>query len=118
MLRRRPGIAVVPAMQGGLATELAAEHEPDLIVLDLHLPDLPGGQVLQRLRADARTRDIPVVVASADATPGRVRQLREEGAFDYITKPLDLRHFLKVVDAAMAHRDSMRQQGQEFTCPD
>jgi CheY-like chemotaxis protein len=104
MLRRRPGIAVLPAMQGGLAIELAHEHQPEVIVLDLHLPDLPGREVLHRLRADPRTRDIPVVIASADATPGRVRQLREEGAFAYVTKPLDLQQFLDVVDAALAER--------------
>ena len=101
MLRRRPGISVLPAMQGGLAIELANRHRPDVIVLDLHLPDLSGREVLHRLQADPRTRDIPVVIASADATPGRVRQLREDGAFEYITKPLDLGHFLAVVDAAL-----------------
>ncbi|CAN5592808.1 hypothetical protein BH23ACT7_BH23ACT7_00640 [soil metagenome] len=108
MLRRRPGIAVLPAMQCGLAIELAREHQPDVIVLDLHLPDVSGREVLHRLRADPRTRDIPVVVASADATPGRVRQLQQEGAFAYVTKPLDLQQFLEVVDAALAHRGATR----------
>jgi len=103
MLRQRPGIAVLPAMQGKLATELAAEHHPDVIVLDLHLPDVSGREVLNRLLADPRTRDIPVVIASADASPGRLRQLREQGAFDYVTKPLDLRQFLEVLDAALEH---------------
>lgn len=101
MLRRRPDISVLPAMLGQLAIDLAHEHQPDLIVLDLHLPDLSGREVLNRLRSDPRTRGIPVVVASADATPGRVRQLREEGAFDYVTKPLDVQRFLAVVDAAL-----------------
>ena len=105
MLRRRPGISVLPAMQGSLALELAYEHQPDIIVLDLHLPDLSGREVLQRLRADPRTRNIPVVIASADASPGRVRQLREEGAFAYLTKPLDLQQFLDIVDAGLAHHD-------------
>jgi signal transduction histidine kinase/CheY-like chemotaxis protein len=110
MLRRRPTITVLPAMQGRLAIELAREHLPDLILLDLHLPDLSGRDVLYRLKADPSTRDIPVVIASADATPGRARQLRERGAFDYITKPLDLEHFLEVVDAALADRDAARQR--------
>ena len=105
MLRQRPGVSVLPAMQGKLATELASTHHPDVIVLDLHLPDVPGREVLNRLQADPRTRDIPVVIATADATPGRVRQLREQGAFDYITKPLDLSRFLAVVDDAMEQHD-------------
>jgi signal transduction histidine kinase/ActR/RegA family two-component response regulator len=104
MLRQRPGITVLPAMQGGLAIELAQEHRPDVIVLDLHLPDLSGREVMHRLRADPNTRDIPIVIASADATPGRMRQLRQDGAFDYITKPLDLQRFLDVVDAALGRR--------------
>lgn len=105
LLRRRPGTAVIPAMQGRLALELANEHRPDVIVLDLHLPDLTGREVLHRLRADPRTRDIPVIVASADATPSRVRELTELGAFAYITKPLDLARFLELTDAALAGND-------------
>lgn len=101
MLRRRPDVCVLPAMQGGLALELASRHRPDVIVLDLHLPDLPGREVLKRLQADPRTRDIPVVVVSADATRRRAQQLRDDGAFDYLAKPLDLHEFLDVVDAAL-----------------
>ena len=102
MLRRRPGISVLPAMQGNLAIDFATKHQPDVVVLDLHLPDMSGREVLYRLKADPRTRHIPVIIASADATPGRVGQLREDGAFEYITKPLDLGRFLEVVDAALA----------------
>jgi signal transduction histidine kinase/CheY-like chemotaxis protein len=105
MLRRRPEISVLPAMLGQLALDLASEHRPDIVVLDLHLPDLSGREVLNRLQSDPRTRHIPVVIASADASPGRVRQLREEGAFDYVTKPLDVHRFLEVVDAALEQSD-------------
>ncbi|HEX2029706.1 MAG TPA: ATP-binding protein [Nitriliruptorales bacterium] len=105
MLRRRPGVRVLPAMQGRLAIELANEHRPDVIVLDLHLPDVPGHEVLHRLKADLRTRDIPVIIASADASPGRVQGLRDDGAFDYITKPLDVTTFLDAIEAALAIRD-------------
>jgi CheY-like chemotaxis protein len=103
MLRLRPGIiTVLPAMQGTVALDLARDHQPDIIILDLHLPDLPGRDVLARLRADPRTRDIPVIIASADATPSRIRQPRVEGAVDYITKPLDLEAFLDAIDTALA----------------
>jgi CheY-like chemotaxis protein len=80
------------------ALELAASLDPDLILLDLHLPDVTGKEVLHRLRADPATRDIPVVILSADATPGQVKRMRAEGAADYITKPLQVAHFLEVVD--------------------
>ncbi|MEX2290998.1 MAG: ATP-binding protein, partial [Mycobacteriales bacterium] len=108
MLRRRPEISVLPAMLGRLALELASQHLPDIVVLDLHLPDLSGRDVLNRLQSDPRTRHIPVVIASADASPNRVRQLREEGAFDYVTKPLDVHRFLEVVDAALEQPDARR----------
>ncbi len=58
-------------MQGQLGLELAREHAPDLILLDIHLPDLDGDEVLARLQADAATRGIPVVILSADATERR-----------------------------------------------
>jgi signal transduction histidine kinase/ActR/RegA family two-component response regulator len=106
--RRRPDIELMPAMQGGLAVDLATEHLPDLVLLDLHLPDLSGEQVLQRLRADPRTQELTIVIASADATPGRVRQLRDLGADDYIAKPYDVQQFLDVVDRALGHGDASR----------
>ena len=74
---------------------------PDLIQLDLRLPDMPGEEVLRRLRADARTLDIPVIILSADATRERIAQLRAEGVMDYLTKPIDVRGLLRAVDAAL-----------------
>jgi CheY-like chemotaxis protein len=68
ILRSRPDVRVLPAGMGRLGLELAAEHRPDLILLDLHLPDIGGEEVLARLHQDERTREIPVVILSADAT--------------------------------------------------
>ncbi|MBI3976526.1 MAG: response regulator, partial [Armatimonadetes bacterium] len=56
LLARRPGIRLMPAIQGRLAMDLAREHRPDLIVLDLHLPDMPGEEVLRALKEDPQTR--------------------------------------------------------------
>ncbi|HEX8273136.1 MAG TPA: PAS domain S-box protein [Longimicrobiaceae bacterium] len=100
-----PGVTLVPALQGRLGVELALEHAPDLILLDLHLPDIPGDEVLRRLRADPRTRDVPVVVISADAMPNRVQRLLAEGAFAFLTKPIELDLFLETVERALAARD-------------
>jgi CheY-like chemotaxis protein len=90
-------VRLIPAMQGGLGMELAVQHQPDLILLDLHLPDIPGAVVFERLRANPLTRDLPVVVISADATDRQIKRLLDAGAADYLTKPLDLRRFLDVV---------------------
>ena len=75
LLADNPEIRLMTAMQGGLGLELARQHHPDLILLDLHLPDLPGWEVLAQFKADAGTRGIPVVVVSADATPRQVERL-------------------------------------------
>jgi CheY-like chemotaxis protein len=97
ILDSEPGILLVPALQGQLGLELAFEHRPDLILLDLHLPDIPGTEVLRRLQDDARTREIPVVVISADAMQGSVQKLLQSGARAYLTKPLEVDQFLDTV---------------------
>ncbi|MBE2320757.1 PAS domain-containing protein [Solirubrobacter sp. CPCC 204708] len=86
---------LTPAMEGAIVVDRAARHRPDVILLDLHLPDVAGEEVLRRLRADPRTRAIPVVVLSADATPPR---LDVEG---YVTKPLDVGALVDAVRAAL-----------------
>ena len=98
ILAGRPEISLMSALQGQLGIELAWQHSPDLILLDLHLPDMSGDDVLRRLRGDQRTRTTPVVVISADATTGRTQRLLDAGADAYMTKPLDVDDFLRTVD--------------------
>ncbi len=88
-------IDLIPAAQGMLGIELAREHRPDVILLDLHLPDLMGDKVLERLKADPITSEIPVVVLSADATSKQIKHLLANGAREYLTKPIDI---LELVD--------------------
>ncbi len=98
ILTQRTGIELITAMQGSLGLELARSQHPDLVLLDLNLPDMPGVEVLRRLRADVATASIPVVVISADATARQVERLRQEGAADFLSKPFDVGQFLAVVD--------------------
>jgi PAS domain S-box-containing protein len=98
ILAHRPEVELITAMQGGLGLDLARQHRPDLVLLDLHLPDVPGAEVLQRLRAAPETAGIPVVVISADATPGQIERWLADGAQAYLTKPLDVPRLLQVVD--------------------
>ena len=98
LLRHRPGMRLIDAMQGSLGLELAVQHQPDVILLDVHLPDVSGDVVLQRLKADPRTAAIPVVVVSADATSGQMERFKSAGAHDYLTKPLDVSRLLEVID--------------------
>ncbi len=98
---RRP-VEILPAIQGRLGVELARQHHPDVILLDLHLPDMGGEVVLAQLKADPATAPIPVVIVTADATPGRARRLLSAGAFACVTKPFDVPEFLRTVEAALA----------------
>ena len=98
---RRPGWKLITAMQGSLGLDLARQHRPDLVLLDLGLPDLPGEEVLRLLREDPRTQDIPVIVVSADATPTQIRKLMAAGAMAYLTKPIDVRRFLALMDETL-----------------
>jgi PAS domain S-box-containing protein len=102
ILARRPDVEVVPAMHGRLGLELAHEHRPVLVLLDVHLPDINGEQVLQRLRDDPVTASIPVIIVSADATPGQVRRLLAAGASAYLTKPIEVRDLLRILDETLA----------------
>jgi signal transduction histidine kinase/ActR/RegA family two-component response regulator len=101
ILAGRDDIELVPSMQGRLGLELARQHHPALILMDLHLPDMPGEEVLQVLREDPATRSIPVIVVSADATTGQVQRLQAAGASAYLTKPFNVRALLQTIDEAL-----------------
>ena len=109
---QRPEIRLLSASQGEEALELARLHLPDVILLDLHLPGLGGEEVLRLLRAEKLTRDIPVVVVSADATPGQIERLHLAGAVDYLTKPLDIDRFRGVLDALLQGQNRSSQHTQ------
>ncbi len=98
IVARRPILKLLVVSQGGLGFELAREHQPDIILLDLHLPDMQGEEVLRRLRETRETQDIPVVVISADVTPNQVERLQRAGAYAYLTKPLDVKQFLYMIE--------------------
>lgn len=91
-------LELIPAMQGIIGLELAKQHLPDLILLDLHLPGLMGDQVLKRLKADPEMRSIPVAILSADATQKQIEKLLAAGADAYLTKPLDLKRLFDLLE--------------------
>jgi CheY-like chemotaxis protein/anti-sigma regulatory factor (Ser/Thr protein kinase) len=112
LLCGRPGVKLLPATQGSAGLELAHQHAPDLILLDLNLPDIPGREVLARLQASTLTRDIPVIVLSADATPAQIERLKSAGARAYLTKPLDVAEFLNTLDTILpdANADASQRE--------
>jgi CheY-like chemotaxis protein len=108
VVSRRGDVTLISAMRPMLGLDLAREHHPDLVLLDLHLPDIPGEEVLQRLRAEPRTADIPVVVLSADARPGLIKRLLAAGARNLLTKPLDVAELLGLLDEVADERQRSR----------
>jgi PAS domain S-box-containing protein len=101
ILSGRPGVKLLVAMQGTLGYDLAVEHLPDLILLDLNLPDCHGLDVLKRLKALEETAEIPIVIVSADATQAQVARLLSAGAFKYLTKPLNVKELLRTLDEVL-----------------
>jgi CheY-like chemotaxis protein/anti-sigma regulatory factor (Ser/Thr protein kinase) len=98
VLAYRPGVKLISAMQGRLGFDLAKEHHPDLVLLDMRLADVSGRQVLARLQSDPATVDIPVVILSAEAMPGDVERILKAGARAYLTKPFQMEVILELME--------------------
>jgi signal transduction histidine kinase/ActR/RegA family two-component response regulator len=101
VLKRRPSVTLLASAFGGTGLDLARKHHPDLILLDVHLPDMTGDEVIRGLQASPTTSTIPVVALSADATKHQIDRVMAAGAIAYLTKPIDLRQLLQIVDHAI-----------------
>jgi CheY-like chemotaxis protein/anti-sigma regulatory factor (Ser/Thr protein kinase) len=97
LFAEEPRLELMTTMYGKLGIEMARQHHPDLILLDAHLPDLEGDEVIKRLRGDSLTRDIPVIAVSADATGESRARMTALGAANYLTKPITLNVVLTAV---------------------
>jgi signal transduction histidine kinase/CheY-like chemotaxis protein len=103
---RHAGVRMISAPSGTLGFGLAISHRPDLILLDIHLPDMSGHAVLQKLRAHPETRTIPVVAVTANAMPDDAARAREAGFDEYMTKPLDIRRFDAMLQRLLQRRSA------------
>jgi CheY-like chemotaxis protein len=91
------GYDALEATSGEQAVELATEHTPDLILMDVQLPGIDGVEALGRIRADERTAAIPVVALTAQAMSGDRERFLESGFDGYISKPVDVLDFIQTV---------------------
>ena len=105
LTNQRSKIKLISNMTGTPTVQMAIDNRPDLILLDLNLPDMHGSKVLKLLLDEERTKNIPVVVISADAMPQQLERLLKAGAKNYLTKPLDVFDFLKIVDEYMTTKN-------------
>jgi len=102
LLGRLPNIHMWSAHEPVLGLELAEEHTPDLILLDINLPGMNGFDVLRELQNKNKTRDIPVIAISANAMPNDISKGMDAGFNDYITKPIDVTELLLAVDKELS----------------
>jgi two-component system, cell cycle response regulator DivK len=92
------GIATVETREGSKVLDLARSEKPDLILMDIQLPEVSGLEVTKWLKADEELRSIPVIAVTAFAMKGDEQKIREGGCEDYISKPISVTRFLEVID--------------------
>ena len=102
IIQTRKQYRLLTAVQGSLGLALAREHRPDLVLLDLNLPDMTGDEVVRRLKSDPTLRHIPVLMVSADAMTDRIEQLMSLGASGYLTKPYKVAELLGMIENMLA----------------
>jgi CheY-like chemotaxis protein len=96
------GYAVQVAVNGAEALQLVPVYPPDVVLLDLSMPEIPGDIVLDRLRDTDPT--LPVIVVTSNVDAERARATLARGAFDYVTKPFDLQVLAQILAAAIVYR--------------
>jgi CheY-like chemotaxis protein len=108
IMRQRPAIELLQAGNAADGLALARRRRPDLLLLDMHLPDAHGDQILDELAADPQLLDMLVIVVSADATQAQVDSALARGVQAYLTKPLNVAQLLTAADAALARAAAAR----------
>jgi two-component system cell cycle response regulator DivK len=104
-LLQATGYRTLEATTGSQAVELAVEHSPDLVLMDIQLPDIDGVDALIRLRADERTASIPVLALTAQAMRGDRERFLAAGFDDYVPKPVDVAELVATVGRHCDRRD-------------
>ena len=112
------GFRTLEATTGGEAVDLASEHTPDLVLMDIQLPDIDGVQALHRLRADARTATIPVLALTAQAMQGDRERFLAEGFDGYVSKPVNVRELIRIVREHCEGRRRMSDEGRILVVDD
>ncbi len=101
ILAERPDLSLEWAENGETGLTKAIQHTPSLILLDLNLPDMHGSDLLGQLKHNPLTKDIPVIVISADVSPTQIERMLQAGANNYLTKPFEIKRLLCLVDEGM-----------------
>jgi len=107
----RRGYQVIAAADGRRGIVLAHEQSPDLIVMDMSLPEIDGWEATRRLKADRATRAIPIVALTAHAMASDRKKAMDAGCDDYHTKPVDFEGLVRSMEAFLEARGSLATAG-------
>jgi len=102
ILEERSELEVLWAKNGQDGIVQTVQKNPSLVLLDLNLPDIHGSELLHQLKNNPATRDIPVIILSADVSPTQIEKMLQAGASNYLTKPFEIKRLLCLVDEALA----------------
>lgn len=104
------GIGTVETSNGNEVLDLAREHNPDLILMDIQLPEVSGLDVTKWLKDDDELKHIPVIAVTAFAMKGDEQKIREGGCEDYISKPISVTHFIEVIQKHLNPEGTQTQE--------
>ncbi len=104
------GIDTVQTQEGKLAFDMAREHKPDLIIMDIQLPEISGLEITKRLKEDAELKSIPVIAVTAFAMKGDEQKIREGGCEGYVSKPISVSNFINVVKTHLGNDPEIKIQ--------
>jgi two-component system, cell cycle response regulator DivK len=102
------GYDIVKTDSGAAVLELARTHRPDLVLMDIQLPDVSGLDAVRQLKGDSETREIPVIAVTAFAMAGDERRALDSGCDGYIAKPIMLREFLATIEEYLSGKTPRR----------
>lgn len=104
------GIDTISTKEGRLAFDMAKDHKPDLIIMDIQLPEISGLDITKLLKQDEELKSIPVIAVTAFAMKGDEQKIREGGCEDYISKPISVARFIDVVKKHLNAADKKTEE--------
>jgi len=108
IIARHPDMRLLTAVNGNSGIEIARVFQPEVILMDINLPDISGFEALKILRKDPETEHIPVIAVSANAMPLNIESGLEAGFFRYLTKPIKVNEFMEVLSVALEYAGHKR----------
>ena len=115
LIARRPDLRLLTAVNGNLGIELARASQPEMILMDVNLPDISGIEAMKILHEDPVTAHIPIVALSANAMPRDIRRGLEAGFFRYLTKPIKVSEFMDTLRMALEFAEQRAaEEGRPF----